>query len=53
MNTHPFGIYWPDRRTGVISLLGRPLMKYERPPSGSIDPDDPLTVIKSMSGNTL
>ena len=47
MNTHPFGIYWPDRPTGVISLFGRPLMDYEKPPSGCIDPDDPYIVIKS------
>lgn len=51
MNTHPFGVYWPDRGTGVISLLGRPLMAYEKPPSGIIDPDNPLTVIKSADGN--
>lgn len=53
MNTHPFGIYWPDRPTGTLSLLGRPLMDYEKPPSGSIDPDDPHTVIKFTSGKRV
>jgi hypothetical protein len=43
MNVHPFGVYWPDR-AGNVSLLGRPLMPYEKPPSGIIDPDDPRTV---------
>jgi hypothetical protein len=49
MNVHPFGVYWPDRTANVISLLGRPLMKYERPPSGIIDPDDPTTAIRTKS----
>ncbi len=47
MNVHPFGVYRPDRATRVISLLGRPLMPYEKPPSGIIDPDDPLTVLSA------
>jgi hypothetical protein len=45
MNAYAFGVYWPDRATGTVNLLGRPLMPYEKPPSGVIDPDDPLTVI--------
>jgi hypothetical protein len=45
MNAYPFGVYWPDRSTGMVCLLGRPLMPYEKPPSGIIDPDDLLTVL--------
>jgi hypothetical protein len=44
MNVHAFGVYWPNRQGGVVSLLGRPLLNYERPPSGTIDPDNPLTI---------
>jgi hypothetical protein len=46
MNVHPFGVFWPDRRSGVVCLFGRPLMDYEKPPSGSIDPDDLTFVIR-------
>lgn len=40
-NAAPVGVYWPDRATGSISILGRPLMPYERSPWGIIDPDQP------------
>lgn len=40
MNINPFGIYWPDKKSGNVTIFGRPLMKYEKPPSGVIDPDD-------------
>ena len=43
MNSFPFGVYWPDRGAGTVSLLGRPLMPYERLPSRVIDPDDMRT----------
>jgi hypothetical protein len=39
MNTQPFGIYWPDRASGQISVLGRPLLAYELPNTGVLDPD--------------
>jgi len=41
MNVHPFGVHWPDKSGGMVTLLGRPLMAYEKPPSGIIDPDAP------------
>lgn len=31
MNTVPFAIYWPDRETGEVSLLSRPLLLHEVP----------------------
>lgn len=40
-NVAPVGVYWPDKETGTVSLLGRPLMDYERFPWGVVDPDDP------------
>lgn len=40
MNTVPFAIYWPDRETGEVSLLGRPLLPYEVPEWPILDPDD-------------
>jgi hypothetical protein len=46
MNVHPFGVYWPNRESGIVNLLGRPLMNYERPASGTLDPDHPLTVFE-------
>lgn len=39
MNTQAFGVYWPDRASGQISVLGRPLLSYEQPNTGVIDPD--------------
>jgi hypothetical protein len=34
-------LYWPNKETGTVSVLGRPLMEYEKTPWGVIDPDDP------------
>jgi len=39
MTCSPFGVYWPDRHSGQISVLGRPLLNYERPNLGVLDPD--------------
>jgi hypothetical protein len=39
MNCSPFGVYWPDRCSGQISVLGRPLLDYEQPNCGVFDPD--------------
>jgi hypothetical protein len=41
MNVAPIGVYWPDRAHGVPTLLGRPLLPYERADWGLIDPDKP------------
>ena len=40
-NAVPVGVYWPDRASGSISVLGRPLMEYETTRWGGIDPDQP------------
>lgn len=40
-NAVPVGVYWPDRVSGAISVLGRPLMEYESTKWGVIDPDHP------------
>ncbi|MBY3213479.1 hypothetical protein HFO21_03510 [Rhizobium laguerreae] len=40
-NAVPVGVYWPSKGAGIISVLGRPLMNYERTPWGVIDPDAP------------
>jgi hypothetical protein len=40
-NTAPVGVYWPDKKSGDISVFGRPLMPYEQIPWGVIDPDQP------------
>lgn len=40
-NAVPIGVYWPNRKSGTVSVLGRPLMDYEKTPWGVIDPDNP------------
>lgn len=40
-NAVPVGVYWPQKSEGTVSVLGRPLMDYERTPWGVIDPDEP------------
>lgn len=40
MNTLPFALYWPDRASGKVTALGRPLMEYEVPSWPVLDPDD-------------
>ncbi len=39
MNSLPFVVYWPDRESGNLTLLGRPLLGYEKTHYPSIDPD--------------
>lgn len=39
MNSLPFGVYWPDRESGQVSLLGRPLLNYETSTYKVLDPD--------------
>jgi hypothetical protein len=40
MNAVPAGIFWPDKASDTVSVLGRPLMKYEKVRWRVIDPDD-------------
>jgi hypothetical protein len=39
MNAMPYAIYWPDKRSGQKSLMGRPLLQYEKPSFLFLDPD--------------
>lgn len=38
-NTRPFGIFWPSRDSGNVSLNGRPLLDYELSQYHVYDPD--------------
>lgn len=40
MNAVPAGVFWPDKRSGIVSVLGRPLMQYEKVRWRLIDPDN-------------
>ncbi len=44
MNSMPYGIYWPNKLSNQITLLGRPLMDYEQMRYPILDPD---TLLKS------
>jgi hypothetical protein len=39
MNTQPFALFWPNRQSGKITLLGRPLLAYEITSRLVLDPD--------------
>jgi hypothetical protein len=39
MNTRPFAVYWPNKESKKISLLGRPLLSYENTDYWILDPD--------------
>jgi hypothetical protein len=39
MNAVPAGVFWPDKESGTVSVLGRPLMQYEKVRWRTIDPD--------------
>jgi hypothetical protein len=38
-SSRPFGIFWPTRESGNISIGGRPLLDYEQSQYGIFDPD--------------
>jgi uncharacterized ubiquitin-like protein YukD len=40
MKSHAFPIYWPSLLSGEVTVLGRPLMAYEKPRGRIIDPDN-------------
>lgn len=39
MNALPYAVYWPNKQEGSISVLGRILLDYEKPPYLLLDPD--------------
>jgi len=40
----PYAIFWPDRASGKVNILGRPLLHYEKLPYLVLDPDTLKTV---------
>jgi hypothetical protein len=39
LNIQPYAVTWPQRDAGTVTLLGRPLLPYERTTSLILDPD--------------
>ncbi len=39
MNSRPIAVYWPDKESGKVSLVGRPLLDYENTDYWILDPD--------------
>lgn len=46
-SARPFGIFWPSKESGNISIGGRPLLDYEQSQYGIFDPDTMITVSHS------
>ncbi|MBI3169597.1 MAG: hypothetical protein HYZ22_14025 [Chloroflexi bacterium] len=44
INALPVPVFWPSRESNKITLLGRPLLGYERPDNWILDPDTLETV---------
>lgn len=53
MNTKPFGVFWPNRESGTVSMLGRPLLKYEMSNWPLLDPDNISFVSRSAVEDDL
>lgn len=43
MNNMPYAVLWPNGESNELSLLGRPLLDYEKPDYLSLDPDTLIT----------
>ena len=43
LTVQPIATYWPDRKSGMVNLLGRQLLHYEELDVPVMDPDDPRT----------
>lgn len=39
MNVRAYAVWWPARSAGTVTLLGRPLLAYERTQQLVLDPD--------------
>jgi hypothetical protein len=39
MNAVPVGVYWPNKESSQVTVLGRPLMEYEKVDWRILDPD--------------
>jgi hypothetical protein len=53
MNAIPFGVYWPNRDSCQVTILGRPLMSYEATSWRVIDPDRPAETPQTFAGSDL
>jgi len=38
-NYRPYGVYWPSKSSGAVTLYGRTLLDYERHRFLALDPD--------------
>lgn len=52
MNVRVVPIFWPNRASEIATILGRPLMAYEKPSSTPLDPDEPLRTSKGLPGRS-
>jgi hypothetical protein len=57
MTSRPYAVFWPSRASGKVTLLGRPLLDYEKMESLIVDPDsleivDPLKVDGKPGGDS-
>ncbi|MBL8217609.1 MAG: hypothetical protein JNL62_00180 [Bryobacterales bacterium] len=50
MNSQPYGVFWPSRQSGKVTILGRPLLDYEVTDHLVLDPDTLET--HDLKGNT-
>jgi hypothetical protein len=51
MNVTPFPVYWPTAASRTIAMFGRPLLDYELPETGVLDPDT-LEIVDPRVGAT-
>ncbi|MCE9619194.1 MAG: hypothetical protein K8R92_04725 [Planctomycetes bacterium] len=43
-STRPYAVFWPDKASAAVSLLGRPLLNYEQSDYLVLDPDKLKTI---------
>lgn len=53
MNCRPIGIYWPDKASQKVSLVGRPLLDYENTDYWILDPDTLETTHKRFPSSKV
>jgi hypothetical protein len=51
MNSLPYAVFWPDRQSGHVTLLGRPLLDYEITERLILDPDTLETFVETKAAN--
>ena len=50
IHTQPFGVYWPNKKSSQVSILGRSLLDYERPSYPILDPDKLIATHLDIKG---